>query len=389
MNNENSHTVSRSFEVASYKRFPFVIEKGSGSFVETDHGRRLLDLYGGHAVVGMGHCNPIVSQAIKDQLEDLVFYSNLAPIRIRSDAAKLLCELAPREHEWSSFFVNSGAEATENALKVARDYTGRDRIITFKGGFHGRTYAAHSASDLGGSGRAGGVMSQYTHAIFGDMNSVRDELAKGDVAAVFLEPIQSMAGIVEAESSFYVDLHKVCVEFGSLLIYDEVQTGVGRTGTPFYAGRHGVVPHMLTLGKSIANGIPMGAVLFRKSIGDTIQIGDLGSTFGGGPIACAAMKATLSLLDQDLMANAERMGDEIKQNISQLSFVKEVRGRGMLLGIEFANKEAKVYQTRLLENNIITGLAKNPMVLRLMPPLTLSDDELEIFMESFSLLGDL
>jgi acetylornithine/N-succinyldiaminopimelate aminotransferase len=381
--------MEEAYEVSSYKRFPFAIKKGEGSYVETEDGRRLLDLYGGHAVVGLGHCHPKVSSAIKEQLDQLVFYSNVVYSKIRGEAAKALCDMAPDVAAWKSFFVNSGSEANENALKIARMKSGASKIVSFEGGFHGRTAAAIAATGIEKVREAcQPKMPGHVHLPYGDLAAVEAELKLGDVAAILLEPIQSMAGIVEADPAFYTGLASLCEEHGAFLIYDEVQTGLGRTGRNFYAGRHGVIPHMITLGKALANGIPMGAVLFRAGLYEKINIGDLGSTFGGGPIACAALKATLELIDEPLLKEVERLGAKIKTTLVELEVVKEVLGEGMLLGIAFKDQSAKAFQVALLEAGIITGLSNDPKVLRLLPPLNLKESEVDFFLETMAHIAE-
>ena len=377
-------SMEEGYEVASYNRFDFAIKKGEGSYVITEDGRRLLDLYGGHAVVGLGHCHPRIIAAIKEQLDELVFYSNVVYHKKRGQAAKALSELAPPQAAWKSFFVNSGSEANENAIKIARMKSKREKILSFEGGFHGRTAAAIAATGIKKIRESSlPIMPSHIHVPFGDIASVKEHLKKGDVAGVLLEPIQSMAGIVMEKASFYKELAALCEEYKTFLIYDEVQTGLGRLGTPFYAGRHGVLPHMITLGKSLANGIPMGAVLFRAGLFESIEPGDLGSTFGGGPVASAALKETLSLIDKPLMEHVGACSRLLKKGLLECDGVAEVLGEGMLLGISFRKLPAKEYQKALLEAGFITGLSNDPKVLRLMPPLNLKKSEAESFLAAF------
>lgn len=372
--------LEESYEVGSYKRFPFAVKSAAGSFIETHEGVKLLDLYGGHAVVGLGHNNKTVTSAIKKQLDELTFYSNIVYSEIRGEAAKALCDLAPGDEPWKCFFINSGSEANENALKIARMKSGKSKIISFHGGFHGRTAASIAATGIEKVREAcQPVMPDHIHLPFGELAAVEECLAHGDVAGIIIEPIQSMAGIIESEESFYKGLSLLCDQHESYLIYDEVQTGLGRTGENFYAGRHGVIPHMMTLGKSIANGIPMGAVLFRAGLHEKIQVGDLGSTFGGGPIACAAMKATIKQIDQSLLSHVNKISSMIKDRCGTISGIKSVLGRGMLLGVQLERNEAKLVQSSLLDRGVVTGLSNDPYVLRLLPPLNLSESEVELF----------
>src|SRR5205809_997184 len=249
------------YQLATYKKMPVVAERGEGVWIYTSDGTRYLDLYGGHAVAGTGHCHPHVVKAIKNQSDKLLFYSNLVYSEARARAAEKLVSIAP-ESLTKAFFCNSGTEANENAMRMARMATGREKIITFSGGFHGRTADAISATFLGKYRELGKPnVPGHLQAEFGNIDSVR-ALASDTVAAIMLEPIQSMAGVRMAVPSFYRALRELCDERGMVLIYDEVQTGLGRTGEWFFAGSaagDGIVPDVITLAKSLGSGIPVGA----------------------------------------------------------------------------------------------------------------------------------
>src|SRR5260370_30553458 len=274
---------------------PVAAERGEGVWIYTSDGQKYLDLYGGHAVAGTGHCHPHVVAAIRDQSEKLLFYSNLVYSEARARAAEKLVSVAP-ESLTKAFFCNSGTEANENAMRMARMTTGRENIITFSGGFHGRTAEAISATFLGKYREIGKTnVPGHLQAEFGDIESVR-AVADDSVAAIMLEPIQSMAGVRAAEPSFYRALLDLCEERGIVLIYDEVQTGIGRTGEWFFAGSEagdGVVPDIITLAKALGSGIPVGACLVTEKIASHIKENDLGTTFGGGLIAMPAGTAPL------------------------------------------------------------------------------------------------
>jgi len=294
------------FQLATYKKMPVVAERGEGVWLYTGDGERYLDLYGGHAVAGTGHCHPHVVKAIKDQSDKLLFYSNLVYSEARARAAEKLVSIAPASLT-KAFFCNSGTEANENAMRMARMTTGREKIITFSGGFHGRTADAISATFLGKYREIGKPnVPGHVQAEFGDIESVRD-VADESVAGIMLEPIQSMAGVKMAASSFYRELRELCDERGIILIYDEVQTGVGRTGDWFFAGSSagdGVVADIISLAKSLGSGIPVGACLVTEKIASHIRENDLGTTFGGGMIAMAAVTATLEAIENDgMLAN--------------------------------------------------------------------------------------
>jgi acetylornithine/N-succinyldiaminopimelate aminotransferase len=371
------------FQLATYKKMPFAAERGAGVWIYTSDGQKYLDLYGGHAVAGTGHCHPSVVTAIRKQSEKLLFYSNLVYSEARARAAEKLVSIAP-ESLTKAFFCNSGTEANENAMRMARMATGRENIITFSGGFHGRTADAISATFLGKYREIGKPnVPGHLQAEFGDIESVR-ALADESVAAIMLEPIQSMAGVRMAEPGFYRALRELCDERGIVLIYDEVQTGVGRTGEWFFAVRDAgdpVVPDIITLAKALGSGIPVGACLVTEEIASHIKENDLGTTFGGGMIAMAAVTATLEAIENDgMLANVREVEAYLRERLEEVEQIVSIRGRGFLLGLEFADK-AKPIQEALLERHIITGTSSDPKVLRLLPPLCLKREEVDLFVE--------
>ena len=373
------------FQLATYKKFPFAAERGRGAWVETGGGERFLDLYGGHAVAATGHCHPHVVGAIKAQAETLLFYSNLVYSDVRARAAEKLVGCAPSELT-KVFFCNSGTEANENAMRMARMRTGRERVITFDGSFHGRTADAISATFLGKYRELGRPnVPGHLCAEFGSIESI-DALADDSVAAVMLEPIQSMAGVRMAGPEFYRALRALCDERGMLLIYDEVQTGVGRTGEWFFAGSTtggGVVPDVVTLAKALGSGIPVGACLTTKTVAGAIKENDLGTTFGGGMLAMAAVTATLEAIESDgMLKNVRAVERHLREQLADVSGVVGVRGRGFLLGIEFAEPIAASVQKKLLEHHIITGTSSDARVLRLLPPMCLKMEEGDLFVNS-------
>ncbi|HEY0079713.1 MAG TPA: aminotransferase class III-fold pyridoxal phosphate-dependent enzyme [Pyrinomonadaceae bacterium] len=373
------------FQLATYKKFPLALRSGSGCWVETEGGERYLDLYGGHAVAGVGHCHPRVVEAVRAQAGELMFYSNLVYSEVRARAAEKLTGCAPAPLG-KVFFCNSGTEANENAMRMARMRTGRESIITFEGGFHGRTADSISATFLGKYRQLGrpNVPGHFA-AEFGSVESVA-QLADESVAAVMLEPIQSMAGVKMAEPDFYRALRELCDERGMLLIYDEVQTGVGRTGEWFFAAGAcggGVVPDILTLAKALGSGLPVGACLTTEDVAAHIKENDLGTTFGGGMLAMAAVEATLEAIEQDgMLENVRRVERHLRERLEGVRRVVGVRGRGMLLGVEFDSEISGQMQKALLERRIITGTSSDARVLRLLPPLCLSVEEADLFVEA-------
>ncbi len=372
------------FQLATYKKMPVVAERGEGVWIFTSEGHRYLDLYGGHAVAGTGHCHPHVVKAIKNQSDKLLFYSNLVYSEARARAAEKLVSIAP-ESLTKAFFCNSGTEANENAMRMARMATGREKIITFSGGFHGRTADAISATFLGKYRELGKPnVPGHLLAEFGNIDSVR-AVADDSVAAIMLEPIQSMAGVKMAAPSFYRELRELCDERHIILIYDEVQTGVGRTGDWFFAGSSagdGVVPDMITLAKALGSGIPVGACLVTERIASHIKENDLGTTFGGGMIAMAAVIATLEAIKNDgMLANVREVESYLRERLKEVEQVVNVHGRGFLLGLEFGDSAKKVHEA-LLEQKIITGTSSDPKVLRLLPPLCLQRDQVDLLVEA-------
>ncbi len=379
--------VEEKYQVATYKKFPFVIERGEDVWVYTSEGEKYLDLYGGHAVVSTGHSHPRVVQAISEQAAKFIFYSNLVYNDTRARAAKKMVECAP-DIFTKVFFVNSGTEANENAIKIARKITGKLKVISFEGSFHGRTPGSLAATGLA-KYREGvkPMLEGHVYARFGDAESVT-ALMDGDTAAIFLEPIQSMGGVRMGDAGFYQALRELCNKTGAMLIYDEVQTGMGRTGEFFFAGRFGVEPDMISTAKGIASGIPMGAVLMTEAIAAHIKNGDLGTTFGGGPVASAALEATIDVIrDENLLENVRANSAYLCNELQKLDFVEEVRGLGYLIGIKFKTDSAKPYQQGLLEKKIITGLADDVSVLRLLPPLTLKRTEIDLFLRELAGIG--
>ena len=378
------------FQLATYKKFPFAPVRGEGSWVETSEGERYLDLYGGHAVCATGHCHPRVVEAIREQAGRLLFYSNVVFSDVRAAAAERLVGYAP-EPMMKAFFCNSGTEANENAMRMARMTTGREQVITFTGGFHGRTADSISATFLGRYREIGRPnVPGHLCAEFGSVESVA-ALSDETVAAVMLEPIQSMAGVTMAPPEFYQGLRRLCDERGMLLIFDEVQTGVGRTGSWFFAGSEaagGVVPDVITLAKALGSGVPVGACLTNEAVASSIKENDLGTTFGGGMLAMAAVTATLEAIEADgMLANALAVEGHLRERLAGVAGVAGVRGRGLLLGVEFAEPVAAKVNKALLERRIITGTSSDPKVLRLLPPLCVTAEEAGMFVAALREIG--
>lgn len=369
------------YQVETYKKLEISVERGEGVWVWDSNGEKCLDLYGGHAVCATGHSHPKVVNAIKEQAEKVLFYSNIVYSEIRAKASEKLVSVAP-DSITKAFFCNSGTEANENAMRMARIATGREKIVSFSGGFHGRTSDSISATFLGKYREIGRPnVPHHIEAIFNDVESIK-QLIDDQTAGVIIEPIQSMAGVREASPEFFLELRNVCDKVGAYLIFDEVQTGIGRIGNWFFAGSEhagGVLPDIITLAKSLGSGIPVGACLVNDKISSFIKLNDFGTTFGGGMISMAAVLATLEAIESEKMVeNAKEFESYLRQQLKGVSGIKEIHGKGCLIGIELYEACATFHE-KLLQNNIITGTSSNANILRLLPPLMVSKENIDQF----------
>lgn len=370
----------------TYAAWPFELDHGRNDVVVSADGVAYTDWYGGHCVTLTGHCHPHVVGAIKAQADKLLFYSAAARLSIRERAADaLIAHLAGAGVE-RVFFCNSGAEANENALKMALKATGRKRIACFEGGWHGRTLLALSATD---DPKIVAPFAPFlvpaTQLPFNDIGAL---LATNfsDIAAVIVEPIQSMSGIRTASSAWWQTLRARTAAAGTWLIIDEIQTGLGRVGASSASLLMGIKPEAMTLAKGLASGMPIGATLFSASAASTIRQGDLGSTFGGGPLAMAALIATLEVIaDEDLIERAARTGALLKAQLPGAA-VASVLGEGMLLGLRTHEPGASL-KKHLYDRRMLVGASGDPHVLRLMPPLTISDDAVAALTSAINELG--
>jgi len=366
------------FTIPTYRKFSIALVRGKGAHVWDAEGNRYLDFYGGHCVTLLGHCPPRVVEAVRKQTSNLLFYSNVVYSDVRARAAALLGSLAP-EGLGNIFFCNSGTEAIETALKIARKATGRQGIVAMEGDFHGRTLGS-LATTWNSTYRApyAAVLPQTRFVSFGNLEAAQRALeAHGDVAAIVLEPIQSIAGMTEAPATYYQGLRKLCDATGTLLIFDEVQTGIGRTGTFSVAEQYSITPDIITLAKSLGSGVPVGATLMSDALAADVQYGDQGSTFGGGMLAMAAVEATLQTIAGDgLMYRAKEIFDKIQAVTAP--YVREIRGRGCLIGLNFGSPCAPVL-TSLRKLGVLAGGSGDPHVMRLMPPLITTDTHVERF----------
>jgi acetylornithine/N-succinyldiaminopimelate aminotransferase len=379
-------TTAHPAEIPVYARLQLQADRGAGSTVFAADGRRFLDLYGGHAVAVSGHCHPAVVAAVCEQAKRLLFYSNAVPIESRDRFFEILAEMAP-EPLCQAFLVNSGAETNEVALQLARRVTNRRRVVTFEGGFHGRTLATLAVSGIPhyrDLAQASGGQSLLDLTVVAPWRrpEVFSALVDETIAAVIVEPVQGLAGAREVGADALRCLREACNAAGAVLIFDEVQCGCGRTGAFTSAEVYGVTPDILTLAKGIAAGLPMGAVLMSSRIAKRVAQGDLGTTFGGGPVACASAAANLEVIrDEELADRAMRLERRLRQGLADLSPVREITGRGLMLGL-ILDRPARPVQLALFERGILVGSSIDQSVLRLLPPLVLTDAEADHFLDT-------
>lgn len=366
---------SNTSEIPVYSRLPISIERGEGCTVWDANGKSYLDLYGGHAVAALGYAHPIVTTAIQDQVQRLIFQTNAVELGVREAAIARLAK-ASIIPDSQIFLVNSGTEANENALRLAFLTTNRSRIVAVRGSFHGRTGASAAVTD--GSEKWYGFPRQPFEVSWVDRtdpNTLRENLTE-DVAAFIVEPVQGVAGAVALELEFLQMARELTSQNGIAMIADEVQCGVGRTGTMWSIEQAHVVPDFITCAKGLGNGYPVGAVLGSPNWTKVAKVGTLGTTFGGGPVAAAAMDAVLSVIDDEaFLSDVRERAEFLRASIEAFA---PTSGKGFLLGVR-CPKPAQEIRLQLLERGYITGDAKDPSVLRLLPPLILSRPEISEF----------
>ena len=363
-----------------YPLFDIEIAKGIGCRTYDNHGIEYLDLYGGHAVISIGHSHPYYVQKLTHQIENLVFYSNSVVNKLQVELAEKLGKMSGYE-DYFLFLINSGAEANENALKLASFHTGRSKVIAFKKSFHGRTSAAVRVTD---NPKIVAPINEGFDVEFlelNDIEAVRKSLQKKDVCAVIIEGIQGVGGIRTPEVEFLQALSEECKATGTILILDEVQSGYGRSGK-FFAHQHaGIRPDLITVAKGMGNGFPIGGVLISPMF--EASHGMLGTTFGGSHLACTAAIAVLDIIKvEHLVENAAKIGDYLMEELAKIPQVKEVRGLGLMIGIEFEQPIKEIRNRLLFEKKIFTGASGNN-VIRLLPPLCLSKSDANLFLISF------
>ena len=363
-----------------YPLFDINIVKGKGCHVWDEKGNEYLDLYGGHAVISIGHAHPHYVEMIGKQVGQLGFYSNSVINTLQQDVADRLGELSGYD-DYQFFLINSGAEANENALKLASFYNGRTRVLVQEKAFHGRTSlaveATHNPKIIAPINANGHV----TYLPMNDLPAWETELAKGDVCAVMIESIQGVGGIRLVTPEFMKGLRELCDQYNTVLICDEIQCGYGRSGK-FFAHQHtGIRPDIITVAKGIGNGFPMGGVIISPKFEPVY--GQLGTTFGGNHLACAAAIAVLDVMKQDgLVENAAKIGTFLMEELKKFPQIKEVRGQGLMIGMEFEEPIKEIRRKLLFEQKVFTGVS-GTHVIRLLPPLCLSKAEADEFLARF------
>jgi len=363
-----------------YPLFDIEISKGIGCSIYDNHGIEYLDLYGGHAVISIGHSHPFYVQKLTQQLEKLVFYSNSVVNPLQKELAEKLGKISGYE-DYSLFLVNSGAEANENALKLASFHTGRKKVIAFNKSFHGRTSAAVRVTNNPNIVAPINEGFDVEFPALNDIKAVRKSLKKKDVCAVIIEGIQGVGGIRVPEVEFLIALSTECKATGTMLIIDEVQSGYGRSGKFFAHQYAGIRPDLITMAKGMGNGYPIGGVLISPDF--EASFGLLGTTFGGSHLACTAAIAVLDIIKvEHLMENALKIGNYLMEELKKIPKIKEVRGLGLMIGIEFEQSITEIRSRLLFEKKIFTG-ASGSNIIRLLPPLCLSKSDADAFLKSF------
>jgi acetylornithine aminotransferase len=363
-----------------YPLFDITPVKATDVFVYDEKGAEYLDLYGGHAVISIGHSHPKYVKNISDQVSKLGFYSNSIqnPLQV-----KLATQLAQQSNcnDYQLFLCNSGAEANENALKLASFHTQKKKVISFTNSFHGRTSAAVAATDNTKIVAPINAQQEVEFFDLGDLKSVEKALKKQDVCAVIIECIQGVGGLDESTTEFYKGLESLCRKYQAVLIADEVQSGFGRTGDFFAFQKHNITPDIISIAKGMGNGFPIGGVLIHPKI--KASYGLLGTTFGGNHLACVASLAVLEVLkEENLLENANTISEYFINKAAEIPEIKKIKGRGLMLGMEFDFPVAALRKELIFKQHIFTGSAKNPNLLRILPPLTIKKQHVDQFFEA-------
>lgn len=362
------------FEV--YPLFDITPVKAQDVFVYDKNGIKYLDLYGGHAVISIGHSHPTYVKNLCEQLNNIGFYSNSIQNPLQEKLAEKLVVLSNCK-DYQLFLCNSGAEANENALKLASFHTEKKKVIAFKNSFHGRTSAAVATTDNAKIIAPINAQQEVEFFDFGDLKGVERALQKNDVCAVIIECIQGVGGLDESTTAFYQGLSKLTKQYNTLFIADEVQSGFGRTGDFFAFQKHQITPDIISIAKGMGNGFPVGGILIHPTI--KASFGLLGTTFGGNHLACMACLTVLDVLEQEnLMQNAKEISAYFIEKTRSLPKLKSIKGRGLMLGLEFDFPIAELRKKLIYEHHIFTGSSKNPNLLRILPPLTIQKEHIDL-----------
>lgn len=354
--------------------------KAEGAYVWDENNTKYLDLYGGHGVMSVGHTHPKYVKSISNQLNNIGFYSNSIQNPLQKELAEKLGRISNCEN-YNLFLCNSGAEANENALKLASFITGKSRIISFKNSFHGRTSAAVAVTDNKNINAPINLQQKVTFLPLNDIELVIHELGKNDVAAVIIEGIQGVGGLDEGTSDFFKEVEKVCNKKGVLLILDEIQSGYGRSGQFFAFQHHKIKPDIITTAKGMGNGFPIGGVLISNKF--EAKYGMLGTTFGGNHLACAAAISVLDIIEEEnLIGNVKEIYNYFLQEIESVPKVKKVKGKGLMLGVEFDFEVGELRKKLIFDKHIFTGGSNNKNLLRILPPLNISKVQIDVFIKA-------
>ncbi|MGB5666025.1 MAG: aminotransferase class III-fold pyridoxal phosphate-dependent enzyme [Maribacter sp.] len=349
----------------------------NGMVVTDEKGQEYLDFYGGHAVISIGHGHPHYVKRLKDQLDKIGFYSNAIQNPLQVELASKL-GIASDCEDYNLFLCNSGAEANENALKLASFQNGKSRVIAFKNSFHGRTSAAVAATDNEKINAPINKQQKVTFLPFNDLEAFTKEIEKGDVCAVILEAIQGVGGLNEPSTDFYKQIEKLCKENKVILIADEIQCGFGRSGKFFAFQHHGIQPDIISVAKGMGNGFPVGGILIHENI--KASYGQLGTTFGGNHLACVATLAVLEVMEKEkLVQNAASLGNYFKEKANEVPQIKKVKGKGLMLGLEFDFEVSELREKLIYNQHLFTGGAMNKKLLRFLPALNCTKDHVDIF----------
>ena len=366
-----------------YPLYEMTPSHAKGCYVFDKKGNKFLDLYGGHAVISIGHSHPNYVSSLSNQLNKIGFYSNYIINDLQEKVAKKLIDQSNCE-DYELFMCSSGAEANENALQIASFHNNKSRIIAFKNSFHGRSNAALSATDNQNIKTKLNTKIDVTFLKFNDKKSLIKEVSKSDVSAIIFESIQGVGGLDEPETEFVKFLRETCDKYDICLIADEVQSGFGRTGDFFAFQKHDIKPDIIPMAKGMGNGFPVGGVLINKKI--KAKYGMLGTTFCGNHLACSAVLSVLNTLkEENLMKNSKNLGEYFKNKLSKIKYIKKIKGRGLMLGLEFDFDAKELRKNLIFKHSIFTGGSANKKLLRILPPLNITEHHIDMLYNALTI----